>query len=70
MVTVFDAIAREAAVDGVRVLESEIVGLVPADALPADPVRRLKLRPGDLDKVLEVRLETNNEDRRTNERSS
>jgi glutamate formiminotransferase len=56
MVTVFDAIAREASVDGVRILESEIVGLVPADALPADPARRLKLRAGDLDRVLENRL--------------
>lgn len=56
MTTVFDAIAREAAVDGVRVLESEIVGLVPADALPAEPGRRLKLRAADLDRVLEWRL--------------
>jgi glutamate formiminotransferase len=56
MTAVFDAIAREAAVDGVRVLESEIVGLVPADALPADAVRRLKLRAQDLDRVLERRL--------------
>jgi len=56
MTAVFDAIARDAAVDGVRVLESEIVGLVPADALPADPVRRLKLRAQDLDRVLERRL--------------
>lgn len=54
---VFDTIAREAAVDGVRVLESEIVGLVPADALPKDPQRRLKLRQEDLGKVLEQRLE-------------
>ena len=30
MTTVFDAVTREAAADGVRVLESEIVGLVPA----------------------------------------
>jgi glutamate formiminotransferase len=56
MMAVFDAIAREAAVDGVRVLESEIVGLVPADALPKDPAQRLKLRAEDLDKVLERRL--------------
>ncbi len=56
MVTAFDAIVREAAVDAVRVLESEIVGLVPADALPADPAQRLKLRPDDLNKVLEMRL--------------
>jgi glutamate formiminotransferase len=56
MTTVFDAVAREAAVDGVRVLESEIVGLVPADALPPDPARRLKLRPQDLGRVLDARL--------------
>ena len=56
MTTVFDAIAREAAADGVRVLESEIVGLVPADALPPDPRKRLKLREADLDRVLEQRL--------------
>src|SRR5688572_1246300 len=61
MMTVFDAITREAAADGVRILESEIVGLVPRDALPADPVRRLKLRAEDLDRVLETRLETKNE---------
>jgi glutamate formiminotransferase len=57
MMTVFDAIAREASVDGVRVLESEIVGLVPADALPAHPAQRLRLRKEDLDRVLEKRLE-------------
>jgi glutamate formiminotransferase len=56
MTTVFDTITREAAVDGVRVLESEIVGLVPADALPPDPARRLKLRSEDVMKVLETRL--------------
>jgi glutamate formiminotransferase len=61
MTMVFDAVTREAAQDGVRVLESEIVGLLPADALPADPARRLKLREQDLDKVLERRLETNND---------
>jgi glutamate formiminotransferase len=69
MMTVFDLIAREAAVDGVRVLESEIVGLVPADALPKDPVRRLKLREKDLDRVLELRLKRTtrtNEEGRTN----
>jgi glutamate formiminotransferase len=66
MTTAFDVIAREAAADGVRVLESEIVGLVPRDALPADAARRLKLRAEDLDRVLETRLERNNEDRNTN----
>ena len=59
MTTAFDAIAREASADGVRVLESEIVGLVPADALPPDPARRLKLRAEDVDKVLEKRLAAN-----------
>jgi len=57
MTAAFDAIAREASVDGVRVLESEIVGLVPADALPANPARRLKIRREDLDRVLEKRME-------------
>jgi glutamate formiminotransferase / 5-formyltetrahydrofolate cyclo-ligase len=56
IVTVFDAVAREAAVDGVRVLESEIVGLAPADALPGDPRKRIKLREADLDRVLDARL--------------
>ena len=49
------AIVSEAAADGVAVLESEIVGLVPADALPPDPVKRLKLREADVDCVLEKR---------------
>jgi len=39
--------------------------LLPADALPPDPARRLKLRKKDLDKVLEKRLEEHNEKRRT-----
>ena len=56
MTSVFDAIVSEAATDGVAVLDSEIVGLVPADALPPDPVRRLKLREADVDRVLEKRL--------------
>ena len=57
MTNAFDAVAREAAADGVDVQESEIVGLVPADALPPDPVTRLKLRPSDVDRVLELRLQ-------------
>jgi glutamate formiminotransferase len=57
MSAAFDAIAREASVDGVRILESEIVGLVPADALPPNPARRLKIRKEDLDRVLEMRME-------------
>lgn len=57
METVFEAIAREAAADGVSILESEIVGLVPADALPPDPVKRLKLSQADAGKILERRLQ-------------
>jgi glutamate formiminotransferase len=57
MATVFDAVARQAATEGVEVLESEIVGLVPADALPENPIVRLKLRHADADRVLEERLE-------------
>jgi len=53
----FDAVVRQAAAEGVDVRESEIVGLVPADALPPDPVARLKLRPSDVDRVLELRLQ-------------
>ena len=57
MTTVFDAVVREAGGEGVRVRESEIVGLVPADALPPDPVTRLKLSPADAERVLERRLQ-------------
>jgi glutamate formiminotransferase len=57
MTTVFDAVVREAADEGVEVLDSEIVGLVPADALPSDPVERLKLSPVDANRVLERRLQ-------------
>jgi glutamate formiminotransferase len=56
MTTVFDAVEREAQADGVSVLESEIVGLVPADALPPDPITRLKLSPADAERTLERRL--------------
>ena len=56
MTTAFDAVAAAAAADGVRVLESELVGLAPAGALPTDPRRRLKLREIDLDRVLDARL--------------
>jgi glutamate formiminotransferase / 5-formyltetrahydrofolate cyclo-ligase len=56
MLTVFDAVTREALEDGVEVLESEIVGLVPEDALPPDPMARLKLSAGDADRTLERRM--------------
>jgi len=56
MTAAFDAVAAEAAAEGVGVLRSEIVGLVPVDALPTDPVRRLKLPESDTLRVLELRL--------------
>ena len=54
--TVFDAISREAAADGVEVLESEIVGLVPADALPPEPAARLKLAGSGGARTLESKI--------------
>jgi len=57
MTKVFDAVTRQAALEGVHVRDSEIVGLAPADALPPDPITRLKLRPADVDRVLELRLQ-------------
>jgi glutamate formiminotransferase / 5-formyltetrahydrofolate cyclo-ligase len=56
IVTVFDAISREADADGVDVLESEIVGLVPAEALPPEPVTRLKLAGGGEARTLESKM--------------
>ncbi len=56
MATVFDAVTREALNDGVDVLDSEIVGLVPRDALPPDPMTRLKLSAADAERILEKRL--------------
>ena len=56
MTQAFDAVEREALADGVSLLESEIVGLVPADALPPDPITRLKLSPAAAERTLERRL--------------
>jgi glutamate formiminotransferase len=56
MTTVFDVVTAEALKDRVDVLDSEIVGLVPADALPRDAAARLKLSSADADRVLERRL--------------
>jgi glutamate formiminotransferase / 5-formyltetrahydrofolate cyclo-ligase len=55
MTTVFDAISREASAAGIGVLESEIVGLVPPDALPPDPATRLRLAEGHDRKILPFR---------------
>jgi len=57
MSMVFDAVVREAAGDGVNVLESEIVGLAPAAALPPDAMSRLKLSEESAGRTIESRLQ-------------
>jgi glutamate formiminotransferase len=52
----FDAVKREAGRHGVNVLESEIVGLVPAAALSAAAAHDVQLAGSFRDKVLENRL--------------
>ncbi len=54
--TAFDAAEREAAAVGVEVTSSEIVGLVPRDALPESAIRRLKIQNYRPDLILENRL--------------
>lgn len=53
---VFDAVSAEAARHGVAILESEIVGLVPAAALSVDDARHLRLRDFDGSQTIENRL--------------
>jgi len=55
--TVFDAVSREAAAQGVEVLSSEIVGLVPRQALQDAAVRFLKVENYNPQLVFENRLE-------------
>lgn len=52
----FDAVAREARRRGVDILESEIVGLVPAAALTDADARDLRVRDYDGSQILERRL--------------
>ena len=52
----FDAVCRHAAERNVPVVASEIVGLVPEDSLPPNPVERLRLENFDPRQVLETRL--------------
>jgi glutamate formiminotransferase len=56
---VFEAVKREAERYGVNVLESEIVGLVPAAALIDVAVSTLQLSEFKKDQVLETRLRQN-----------
>ena len=57
--TAFQRVAAEAAHDGVEVLESELVGLIPEAALKATTPTRLRLRDFSDDRILERRLEKN-----------
>ena len=56
MFRVFETVKREAARYGVNVLESEVVGLVPAAALVATAEYLLQLEGFKADQVLETRL--------------
>jgi glutamate formiminotransferase len=62
---VFDVVKREAARYGVSILESEIVGLVPAAALTDAAGHYLQLAGFTRDQVLENKLRTENRERRT-----
>jgi glutamate formiminotransferase len=53
---VFDRIVSEAAHDGVEVLESELVGLIPAAALSHTTASHLRLRDFSENRILENRL--------------
>ena len=57
MATVFDAVRREAGAQGVEVLGSEIIGLVPRQALEETAVQYLKVENYDPRLVFENRLE-------------
>ena len=52
----FEVVAREAAARGIPVHGSEVVGLVPLDALPHDAVRALRLEGFTADQILEVKV--------------
>ena len=56
MFRVFELVKREAARYGVPVLESEVIGLVPAAALVASAAWYLQLERFGDDQVLEIRL--------------
>ena len=57
LLRVFEEIRRESERRGARILESEIVGLVPAAALPHDPERSLLLTGFSAHQILEQRLQ-------------
>jgi len=51
--SVFEAVQQEAHLHGVEIMESELVGLIPRDALNPERVSALQLRNWTSDKVLE-----------------
>ena len=56
MTLVFDAVKREAARYGVNILESEIVGLVPAAAVSPADASHLQIKDFSSSQILENRL--------------
>lgn len=56
LVRAFEAIRERAAREGVAVVESEMIGLVPLDALADGAVEYFKLRDFSRDQILEVNL--------------
>ena len=56
IVQVFDAVSQEAAKHGVSVLESEIIGLIPSDALWDGAAHHLQLRDSATNQILETKL--------------
>jgi glutamate formiminotransferase len=58
IVQAFDAVRREAEKDGVAILESEIVGLVPASALDGMTVEDLQLVGFGPERILENKLKS------------
>ncbi len=57
MLDVFQAVAEGAKNLGTEILESEIIGLVPADALPKNPQETLKISNFSEDLILEKQLQ-------------
>ena len=56
MVQVFEVVSQRAADEGVAVLDSELIGLVPAAALPADAGQVLRLQSLGTNQTIETRL--------------
>lgn len=55
--TVFDEISRRAAAKGIAITESEIVGLVPRDALVSAATQRFKLTNFKAEQIIETHLD-------------